>query len=65
MKEDDVTLYAVEVKVKTDKAYLIIYEDEEYWIPRSQVREDQDFEAGEAVDEFTITQWIAKEKGLE
>ena len=30
MKEDDVTLYAVEVKVKTDKAYLIIYEDEEY-----------------------------------
>ena len=47
----------------TLKAVLIKYEDEEIWLPRSQLFDEEDLpQEGEAT--VKITAWIAKEKGL-
>lgn len=42
----------------TDKAILLVIDDEEVWIPRSQITEM-------AGDTITVTKWIADEKGLD
>ncbi len=49
----------------TDAALLIEHEGEEYWIPRSQVIEDES-DALEEGDEglLTITEWIAIQKEI-
>lgn len=51
-------------KAATAKAILVVIEDEEYWIPQSQV--DDDSEVWEKDDEGTlvISDWIAEQKGL-
>jgi hypothetical protein len=51
----------------TDKAVLIEYEDEEYWIPVSQLAdgEDHSFERGDEGVTVSISEWIAKEKGID
>ena len=47
----------------TLKAVLIKYEDEEIWLPRSQLFDEEDLpQEGETT--VKMTAWIAKEKGL-
>lgn len=46
-----------EVKHETDKAYLFIISEEEFWIPKSQVRHME-------ADLFIIPRWLAEKKGL-
>jgi len=63
---EPVLLVDVEVKVVTEKALFVKYEDEEYWIPISQVvtdATDVDFERG-ATGTLAVTKWIADQKGL-
>jgi len=48
-----------EIKAETDKAKLFIIEEEEYWIPVSQI-EDIDDENNIVY----LTQWIAEQKEL-
>lgn len=57
---------SVWVKKATEKALLVEVDGEEVWLPRSQIVEDES-EALEEGDTGTlaITQWIAREKGLE
>lgn len=48
----------------TDKAILVRIEEEEHWIPRSQIDDDSEvYEAGHE-GELVVSQWIADEKGL-
>lgn len=54
-----------EVKRTTEKAILIDYEGEEIWLPRSQVSEGDKYEAGDTGVTISITEYIAREKGLE
>ena len=49
----------VEFVRETDRAYLLNIEDEEVWLPKSQV-EEYDKESGCLV----IPRWLAIEKGL-
>ncbi len=63
---EPVLLEDVTVKAVTEKALLVEYDDDEVWIPISQIvteDTDVDFERG-ATGTLAVTQWIAKEKGL-
>jgi len=63
---ENVYLEDVLVKVTTDKALLVEVEDEEHWIPRSQIVEDETVirEKGDR-GTLCITKWIATQKGLD
>jgi hypothetical protein len=54
-----------EIKAATDKALLCVIDGEETWLPRSQVDGGENFENGEKNVSMYITQFIAREKGLE
>lgn len=52
-----------EVTRITDKAVRVIYENEEIWLPLSQISPSDGFGVGDTIS-FTIPEWIAKEKGM-
>jgi hypothetical protein len=53
------------IRQETPKAFQVVtYEGRLEWIPKSQVRDPEDFEAGDCDLTLEITDWIAKEKGL-
>ena len=61
-----VHILIVEILRATDGAFLVLLDDDrEVWIPRSQV--DDHFAYGEGDRDITlsVTQWIANEKNLE
>lgn len=62
--EPDVTLENVEVIRDSEKAMLIAYKDEEYWIPRSQTRDESTVKKKGDKGKLVISAWIAGEKGL-
>jgi len=50
---------------ETDKALLIEYEGDEFWIPKSQIVDgDSEVDSEGDIGVLAITQWIAEEKGL-
>lgn len=49
---------------ETDKAFLCVIDGEEYWIPKSQVSDAEDYEAGDKDVCMSVTEWIANENGL-
>lgn len=51
-----------DVRVETDKALLCVVNGEEYWIPKSMIKEG-DLSRGES-GEIAIPLWLAEEKGL-
>lgn len=54
------------ILVETDKAYKTCIEatdKETYWLPKSQVKLDQDGGVGDTCI-FTLPEWLAIEKGL-
>lgn len=58
----------VTVKHATDKALLVVYEDAEVWIPKSQIHDDSTIHSHKQVGEsgeLVIPYWLAEEKGLE
>lgn len=52
-----VTLDGITIKHQTQNALLIVYCDDEYWIPFSQILDWDE----KSID---ITEWIAQQKGL-
>ncbi len=54
-----------EVLKETEKAILIRYDDEEIWLPRSQVSEGDKYTAGDKGVTVSISEYIAREKGIE
>lgn len=59
-------LWEEEVTVlrETEAAILIEYENEEFWIPKSQIQEDSEVSGVGDVGTLSIPRWLAKEKGL-
>ncbi len=59
---EDVTIVAL-----TDAAVLLEYDDEQYWIPRSQLAEGEDEKLKKGAKGLTlsITEWIAEQKGID
>ena len=48
---------AAEIKLETEKAFLLDFGAVEAWVPKSQVQDNED-------GTFTMPEWIAKDKGL-
>lgn len=61
-----VILHDVVVQTETDKALLVIIDGQEHWIPRSQIVDSEsDVLAVGDSGTLAITDWIAKQKGLD
>jgi hypothetical protein len=65
--EDQETEYITveEVKAETPKAILCLFETgDEFWIPKSQIRDDSEVTTRGDKGELAIPRWLAKEKEL-
>lgn len=61
-----VYLEDVTCKRLTDKAALVVWEGEEYWLPLSQIEDEgAALRIGESGYCLGITPWIAEQKGIE
>jgi len=57
------------IVAETEKAFLICIEDEELWIPKSQIHKDclegdSALKVGDIDATVTMTEWIAEQKGI-
>lgn len=50
---------------ETDAAFKVLIDDEEVWLPKSQIADADDYKPGDTNCTMSITEWIAKEKGIE
>ena len=55
--------FALEIKRKTEKAFLVTDGTADYWLPRSMVDWEEPDHVG-ATTSFYIPEWMAEEKGL-
>jgi hypothetical protein len=53
-----------EIKAATEKAVLFVIDDEDVWLPVSQLDADYSNEVGEGAGHVFVTEWIAKQKGF-
>ncbi len=53
------------IKRATDKAFLVVYDESEYWIPRSQIANESDLEEGDDDVTVSATEWIVEQKNIE
>jgi hypothetical protein len=63
-EQETVDLDACTVKHETDKAFLVVYEDAEVWLPKSQIIDGEGLEVGEEPVTIRVTEWLAKQKEL-
>ena len=54
-----------EIRRETAKAFLLVVDGDEYWIPKSQMRDPDQHLEGDTDCEVEMTEWIAREKGLD
>lgn len=68
LREGDktVTFNDVSVMKETDAALLVVIDDLEHWIPKSQISDDSEvFDANEnSSGALIVSEWIVKQKGL-
>lgn len=53
-----------EIKKETDKAFLVTIDGEDYWLPKSQISDAEDYCDGDQDVTLSVTEFIAEEKGL-
>lgn len=54
------------IRKETDKAFNVQFENGQIvWIPKSQVSDADDYEAGDRNATMSITSWIAEQKEIE
>ncbi len=49
---------------ETDKAFLLLVDGEEIWIPKGQIANPDDYSEGDINCTVSITEWIANQKGI-
>lgn len=50
---------------ETENAFLFEIDGEQEWFPKSQVCDPETYEEGDKDCSVSVTEWIAKQKGLE
>ena len=53
-----------EILRETPAAFMVLIDDEQIWLPKSQIADADDYEEGDVDLVISITEWIANEKGL-
>lgn len=66
LRENDpiVEFHSAICKKETDSALLVEIDDKEYWIPKSQLHPDSEVQEEDDTGTITMSEWIAKQKGL-
>lgn len=60
-----VHLDVAKIKRETDAAFRLRLEDgTEYWIPKSQIADPDDYKEGDENCTVSVTEWIAEQKGI-
>jgi len=54
----------VDIKAESDKAFLIVYNEREIWLPKSQIADSDDYSKGDTEVSIAITDWIAEQNGI-
>ena len=49
---------------ETEKAFFVMIEGTRYVLPKSQIADAEDYKVGDENASMSVTEWIAKEKGL-
>lgn len=55
----------VEVLHETEQAILCVVDEEEVWIPKSQIHDDSEVHKAGTSGRLIIPEWLAAKKGLE
>lgn len=58
---DETEVIYVQVKAETEKAILVDYEGDDYWLPKSQL---EDWPNVEEFGEIACPIWLLEEKGM-
>lgn len=56
------TTIQAEITKTTERAVLIVYEDEEYWVPRSVCLDGDSLQVGD--DDLIVADWWLEKEGL-
>ena len=65
MADEWVHLDVEEILRETDKAFLVRLEDgREEWLPFSQIADPDEYQVGDRDCTVSITEWVARQKGL-
>lgn len=60
-----VHLDVIVISRETEKAFLVVLDSgEEVWLPKSQIADAEDYQPGDADLTLSVTEYIAREKGL-
>ncbi len=54
------------ILAETDNAFLVTLNDflGEFWIPKSQISDPEDYTKGDVDCTISVTKWIAEQKGI-
>lgn len=64
-EQEWVHLEVAVIRQETDKAFNLALEDGRiFWIPKSQISDADDYEAGDRNCTISITRWIAEQKEI-
>jgi hypothetical protein len=58
------SLYDVEAIAETDLALLCLIDDQEIWVPKSQITDDSEVKEEGDAGILTVTAWFTKRSGL-
>lgn len=61
---DYIHLEDVEIRHETDAAFLILYRNNEFWVPKSQVADPDNYKSGDKGCTISITDFIANKRGI-
>ncbi len=65
-EQEWVHLEVAVIRKETDRAFNVQLEDGRiYWLPKSQVSDADDYEAGDRNCTMSITSWLAEQKEIE
>ncbi len=61
-----VHIEVAEILRETDSAFKVKLESgDEHWLPKSQIADADDYDAGDVNATMSITEWIAEQKEIE
>lgn len=63
-EKETVEFEDVTVKAETEKALLVVIDDEEHWIPKNQIDDDSEVYERGTSGKLVLTRWICEQKNL-
>lgn len=52
------------IVAESEKAFLLRIDNQDHWVPKSQISDPDDYAEGDTNCTISVTEWIAEQKGL-